>query len=74
MRVQIRSGASVIRTPGDFPAYMDALGRAVETLRELEDGSSEEQSRWVEIYDGDDLRFSAEVSRSRHLSACRRLV
>jgi len=74
MRVQIRSGASVFRTPGDFPAYMDALGRAMETLRELEDGSAGEQARWVEIYDGDDLRFSAEVSRSGYLSAHRGLV
>lgn len=74
MRVQIRYGASVVRKPGDFPTYMDALSRAMEALRELEDGSAGEQSRWVEIYDGDDLRFSAEVSRSRHLSACRRLV
>jgi len=53
---------------------MDALGRAMETLRELEDGSAGEQARWVEIYDGDDLRFSAEVSRSGYLSAHRGLV
>ena len=69
MRVQIRSGALAVRKAGDFLAYMDALVRAMETLRKLEGGSVGKQRRWVEIYDGEDLRFSAEVSRSRRLSA-----
>jgi len=69
MRVQIRSGASVVRKSCDFPTYRDALNRAIETVRELEGEPKGEQSRWVEIYDGDDLCFSAEVSRSRRLFA-----
>jgi len=69
MRVQIRSGTSAVRKSCEFPTYRDALNHAIETVRELEEGSAGEQWRWVEIYDGDDLCFSAEVSRSRRLFA-----
>jgi hypothetical protein len=65
MRVDVRSGEIDIREVGNFATYGEALAVAIETLRSLEARQSANRPQYVEIRDGDECRFKAEVSRSR---------
>src|ERR1700761_2142944 len=65
MGVDVTSGDGDIREIGDFATYGEALTVAIETLRSLETRQSANRVQYVEISDGDECRFKAEVSRSR---------
>lgn len=64
MRVDVTSVDEDACEIGVFATYGKALAVAIETLRSLEARQPANHVQYVEIYDGDECRFKAEVSRS----------
>jgi len=65
MMVEIREGALDRKIVGTCANYPDALNLAIRTLRQLESVPISNPNQWVEIFDGDVLRMSAQVGANR---------
>ena len=61
MMVEIRVGHLGRKLVGACATYPDALNLAIRTLRHLENVPFPNPDQWVEIFDGDKLRMSAQV-------------
>jgi hypothetical protein len=63
MIVQIRVGLAGVEVVGERDTYREALDLAIRTLRQLESVPITNPNQWVEIFEGQSQRMSAQVGR-----------
>ena len=61
MIVQIRVGLAGVEVVGERDTYREALDLAIRTLRQLESVPITNPNQWVEIFEGQSQRMSAQV-------------